>query len=357
MSMLSFQCRHRYSGGFELALDFELGHRVTSVFGPSGSGKTSVLSVISGFLRPDRGKVQLGVDVVLDTDRGICLPPERRSVGMVFQDHLLFPHYAVEANLRYGQRRRRRRYRPIEFEQVVKVLEIGPLLSRYPRQLSGGERQRVALGRALLSGPELLLMDEPLASLDAPLKERILAYLERVVDEWKIPTLFVSHAQAEVRRLADWVIVMEKGRVVATGTPDDALSRPEPLGWKDSLGPVNLLRLEGIEAFDDHLTARVGDQVLYLPHQQVPSGSHVFVQFSPVDVTLSRHDVKGLSTRNHLSGRVCQRVSLEHAVLVAVDIGQILWAELTPEAVVELALEPGSEVTCLLKAQSLRVVV
>jgi len=356
MSMLSFECRHRYAGGFQLDVCFELAHRVTSLFGPSGSGKTSVLSIIAGFLRPDRGKVRIAADVVLDTQRGLCLPPERRSVGIVFQDHLLFPHYTVKANLRYGKRYRRRRHRPVQLEQVAKVLEISGLLRQYPQQLSGGERQRVALGRALLSGPELLLMDEPLASLDAPLKERILTYLERVVEEWKIPTIFVTHSQAEVRRLADWVVVMENGRTMAAGPPNEALSRPQPLGWKNSLGPVNLLRLEQVEASDDHLNGRVGGQMLYLPPQEIPATSPLFVQFSPVDVTLSLHDVDGLSARNRLHGRVCQIVSLAGAVFVAIDIGQIFWAEMTPQAASELQLQLGSEVTCFLKAHSLRLV-
>ena len=275
---------------------------------------------------------------------------------MVFQDHLLFPHLTVAANLRYGQRRPNHRHRSIQLPRVAEVLEIGGLLNRYPNKLSGGERQRVALGRALLSGPELLLMDEPLASLDAPLKARVLAYLERIVVEWKIPTLFVTHGQAEVRRLADWVVVVEQGRVVATGTPDDALSRPEPLGWKNSIGPVNLLRLEQVELCGNHATGRVGSQLLYFPLEAPPSSSPLFVQFSPTDVTLSRHDVPGLSTRNHLRGRVCQLVPVDQGVFVAVDIGQIIWAEVTPEAAAELDLQPGREVTCLLKAHSLRTI-
>jgi len=182
MSLLSFQCRHRYRGGFDLDVRFELSDPVTSLFGPSGSGKTSLLGIIAGFLRPDAGRVLLGERVLLDTQQGICLRPEQRKIGVVFQDHLLFPHLKVEANLRYGQRHRRGR-RSIEMDRVVDVMELGSLLDRYPSNLSGGERQRVAIGRALLSGPELLLMDEPLASLDASLKVRILAYLERVVDE------------------------------------------------------------------------------------------------------------------------------------------------------------------------------
>ena len=355
MSLLNLQCRHRYPGGFELDLAFETDRAVTALFGPSGSGKTSLLGIIAGFLRPQSGRVALGEQVLLDTRRGINRPTEKRQVGVVFQDHLLFPHLSVTDNLRYGQRHRRRR-RSIELARVVEVLEIGPLLKRYPRNLSGGERQRVAVGRALLSGPELLLMDEPLASLDAALKVRILGYLERVVERWSIPVLFVTHSQTEVRRLADWVVIMKQGRMVVGGTPDEALSRPEPLGWKNSMGPVNLLRLDQLESVNGHASGRVGRQRLYLPSAPTPASSPLFVQFSPVDVTLASHDTSGLSTRNHLQGTVRQIVSLDGAVFVAVDIGQILWAEVTPEAAAELQLETGSPVVCLLKAHSLRVV-
>ena len=355
MSLFSFQSRHRYPGGFELDVAFDSRHAVTSLFGPSGSGKTSVLSIIAGFLRPESGAVRLGEQTLLDTGDRLNVPPERRRVGVVFQDHLLFPHLTVEANLRYGQRHRPKR-RSVSASRVVDVLEIGSLLGRYPRNLSGGERQRVALGRALLSGPELLLMDEPLASLDERLKDRVLVYLERIVAEWKIPTLFVTHSQGEVRRLAGWVVVLQAGRVVAVGTPDDALSQPAPLGWKNSLGPANLLRVDQIEFHQDHATGHVGDQRLYLLPQDIPSSRPLFVQFSPVDVTLSRQDLSGVSARNHLQGRVCQMVTLDQAVFVAVDIGQIFWAEVTPQAAAELGLTIGGEVTCLLKAHSLRVV-
>jgi len=354
MSLLSFRCRHRFAGGFDLDAEFEIEHAVTSLFGPSGAGKTTVLGMIAGFHRPEAGRITLGDRVLLDTDRGVCLPPERRQVGMVFQDHLLFPHLSVEANLRFGERRRRRR--PIELSRVAEVLEIGDLLGRYPRNLSGGERQRVAVGRALLSGPELLLMDEPLASLDASLKARILAYLERVVAEWNVPTLFVTHSQAEVRRLAHWVVVVRQGRVVAAGTPDDALSRPEPLGWRNSMGPVNLLRLDHVATLDGRATGRVGDQVLHLPPLDGPIATPLFVQFSPADVTLARHDAAGLSARNHLRGTIRQIVPVDRAAFVAVDIGQILWAEVTPEAASELELRAGDPVVCLLKVHSLRPV-
>lgn len=223
MNRLSFCCRHQYASGFELDVAFELDHEVTSLFGPSGSGKTTVLALIAGALRPQTGRIELGERTLVDTAQGLCLAAERRRVGLVFQDHLLFPHLSVEKNLRYGYRRRRAGANKIDFDQVVEVLELGDLLARMPRHLSGGQRQRVALGRSLLAGPELLLLDEPLAALDAPLKDRILTYLERVVAQWRLPTLYVSHAASEVARLADWVIVLRQGRVAATGTPQQVL--------------------------------------------------------------------------------------------------------------------------------------
>lgn len=240
MPLLEFQCRHRFPGGFELDVAFELDRRFTSLFGPSGAGKTTVLSVIAGFVPPQKGRVLLGDRTLCDTARGVCVPVQDRAVGVVFQDALLFPHLTVQGNLRYGQRHRRSQKRAVKFSRVAEVLEIGGLLHRYPHNLSGGEKQRVALGRALLSGPELLLMDEPLAALDMPLRSRILAYLELVVAEWNIPTLYVTHSQAEVRRAADWVVVVEKGHVVGAGVPDDALGQLAPLGWSNSAGPVNL---------------------------------------------------------------------------------------------------------------------
>jgi molybdate transport system ATP-binding protein len=225
MSVLRFQCQHRYPGGFRLDAAFDVDHRFTALFGPSGSGKTSILNMIAGFLRPQQGTIRLANRTLLDTSLRVSLPPEKRHVGVVFQDSLLFPHLTVEGNLRYGQRRRDKRGRRLDFSRAVDVLEIGPLLRRFPRNLSGGERQRVALGRALLSGPELLLMDEPLASLDAPLRDRVLAYLERAVAEWNIPTLFVTHAQTEVRA-AEWVVLLQEGQLLGAGTPDAALSQP-----------------------------------------------------------------------------------------------------------------------------------
>lgn len=220
MSRLSFQCRYRYASGFELDLAFETEALATSLFGPSGSGKTSILMLIAGLLRPDFGRIELGDRVLFDSATRRSLPIEQRRVGLVFQDHLLFPHLSVEGNLRYGLRRRAQTGRTIEYDRVVDVLELGDLQRRFPRHLSGGQRQRVALARSLLAAPELLLLDEPLAALDESLKERILDYLERVMEQWQIPVLYVSHGVAEVRRLAQQVVAIDAGSIIFQGPTD-----------------------------------------------------------------------------------------------------------------------------------------
>lgn len=362
MKSLEFRCRHRYASGFELDLSFGLERRVTSLFGPSGSGKTSVLSLIAGFLRPEAGRIAAhdGERLLLDTVTGVCLPPEQRNLGFVFQDHLLFPHLTVERNLIYGATRPRAGgrevQRPISLRGVVEVLELGGLLRRYPRQLSGGESQRVALGRALMCAPDMLLLDEPLASLDEALKDRVLTYLERAVAEWNLPALFVSHAQSDVRRLADWVIVIRNGRLVAQGTPAEALGQPEILGLTNSAAPSNLLRIEEVHREEGSWQGRFGTQRLVLPLSAAPESLPLFVRFSPRDVIVCLQDVTGVSARNHVRGVVRDIVETTGGTFVAIDAGQMFWAEVTAAAVTELQLRPGSEVTCLIKTHSLEVV-
>ena len=227
MPQLSVDVRYRRGNGFALDVKLLTSEGVTALFGPSGSGKTTLLHLIAGVLQPSDGFIRLGHRTLVDTNTGVNLPPEKRLVGMVFQDLYLFPHMTVRKNLMFGKGRQGGR--PMSLERVVEVLEIGELLPRFPATLSGGERQRVALGRALLRGPELLLLDEPLTALDQNLKERVIAYFSRVFQEWRIPTLLVCHERQDVDRIADQIISIRSGQVVEsaeTGPRDIQRARP-----------------------------------------------------------------------------------------------------------------------------------
>ncbi len=210
-------------GDFALDVDVELpGSGVTALFGASGAGKSTIIDIVAGLARPQQGRVVVNDVVYFDAGAGIDLPPERRRVGYVFQDARLFPHIDVAANLQYGQKRRAEADRIASLEEVVELLGIAHLLRRRPATLSGGEKQRVAIGRALLSGPRLLLLDEPLASLDAARKAEILPYLQRLRAHFALPMFYVSHVWTEVETLADHVVRLAAGRVVAQGAPGDA---------------------------------------------------------------------------------------------------------------------------------------
>lgn len=354
MTGLHFDCWLRYPSGFAFNACFEAGDRVTALFGPSGSGKSTAFGLIAGILHPDDGSIRLGSRVLVDLQAGVCLPPEQRRIGVVFQDHLLFPHLTVEQNLRFGLGRKFSRQ--LDLRRVVEVLEVGEVLQRFPATLSGGQKQRVALGRALLRGPELLLMDEPLTALDEGLKERVLAYLERVVAEWHIPTLFVSHDQGDVRRLANQVVVLEAGTVIDAGPTAATLDRAVLTRFKQRLSLINVLSLTKIQEADGHWVGRIGEQLLHLPPATAAGAMGVlYVQFLPQDVVLSTRAVDGISTRNHLRGHVRELVALPSGTFVAVDVGQFLWATITPEAARELQLRPGLAVTCHVKASALQI--
>jgi molybdate transport system ATP-binding protein len=208
MSVLRFDCRFRYQDGFALGFAFVAERGVTAIVGPSGSGKTTVLNLIAGLLTPADGVIELGDKRLFDGQASINLPPEEREIGYIFQDYQLFPHLSVERNLRYGQRRAN--HPPARFEHVVEVLELGSLMNRTPASLSGGEKQRVALGRALLRGPRLLLLDEPLNAVDVRLRQTISEFLSRAIAEFKIPAVLVSHDQESIAALADEIVPIDR---------------------------------------------------------------------------------------------------------------------------------------------------
>jgi molybdate transport system ATP-binding protein len=219
MSVLSVDVEKKL-GAFHLSVRVETAAGATALFGPSGSGKTSLINMMAGLLKPDRGSIRLGDTVLFDAASGIDVPPHRRQIGYVFQEGRLFPHLGVRQNLDYGRRMSGRPFDVKEFDRIVALLDIGHLVERRPGMLSGGERQRVAIGRALLMRPRLLLLDEPLASLDTAHKREILPYLVRLRDDTGVPIIYVSHLPAELRRIAIAVVRLDNGRVVATGGID-----------------------------------------------------------------------------------------------------------------------------------------
>jgi molybdate transport system ATP-binding protein len=354
MTRIEFQARHRYPAGFTLDAEFEAAAGVTTLFGPSGSGKTTILSILAGTLRPEHGLVKLDGQVLVDTANKIVLPPEKRHIGCVFQDQRLFPHLSIENNLRYGLRRGTGR--PVDFSKLVDVLELGDLVNRYPNTLSGGQQQRVALARAVLSGPKLLLMDEPLTALDASLKDRVVVYLEYLLNEWQIPTLFVSHDQTDVRRFAAQVVVVNLGQVVVSGPTASTLDRALLGGDLPWIAPLNLIRIEAARTVDGRVEADLGGQRLQLPILPLGLPPTFCVRFSPSDVTLSRAPIAGISIRNQLRGTVREIVRKDQDVFVSIDVGQAIWAEITADSVAELALAEGCDVTCLIKATALQIV-
>jgi molybdate transport system ATP-binding protein len=332
---------------------------VIALFGRSGSGKTTLINLLAGLLQPDEGRIRLDGEVLTDTAAGRAVPPERRAMGCVFQDARLFPHLTVDGNLRYGARRARGRAACIGFDEVVALLGIAPLLARRPHQLSGGERQRVALGRALLAQPRLLLLDEPFAALDVARREEVLPYLEALRDRLSIPMVYVSHQFEEVLQLATQLVLLERGRVLAQGSVEEMSLRPElqQIIGSELVGAV----LEGVvtrvPAGSAAAELAVGSGTLQVSVQGAVPGARVRVQLLARDVILAAQPVQGLSVRNALASTVRTLSDDEHGgVLVRLDIGAgaVLLARITQSAREALRLKPGDAVWALVKAVSTR---
>jgi molybdate transport system ATP-binding protein len=352
--MLTLDVRKRY-GDFLLEASVSCRYPVTAVFGPSGSGKTTLLNVIAGLERAS-GRIQLGDVVLQDTEAGSFLAPERRGVGYVFQDALLFPHLSVRENLGFAERLRSKTS-SITMDRVIDLLDLGAIVDRSPRDLSGGERQRVALGRALLSSPDLLLLDEPLASLDIGLKDRIIPYLRYVRDDLKIPMVYVSHSVGEILQLTGQVIVLNKGAVVASGDFFDLAHREDVFPLLGEFGFENVLQVKVVERRPGEGVTVVDyrGQTLKVPHGNSAETDTMFVGIRANDVILANTTPTGMSIRNVLEGTIAEIRDAGGMKMVSVDVGKRLMAEVTGEAVVELGLEVGRPVYCLIKTHSIRV--
>jgi molybdate transport system ATP-binding protein len=330
---------------------------IVAFFGRSGAGKTTLIDMIAGLIGADEGKVQLDDSVLMDSAAGIALPAEARRIGYVFQESRLFPHLSVRGNLAYGLKRAPLPH-TIGSDEVVALLGLASLLARRPHTLSGGERQRVALGRALLSQPRLLLLDEPLASLDAPRRAEVLPYLEALRDRLSIPMIYVSHQFDEVLRLASYLVLIENGHSIAAGGMHEMSLRPElsALVGAEQVGAV----LEGVMGDVDRgrglAELHLGNGTLLVSAQEAHAGARARVQLLARDLIIATQPVQGLSVRNSLAGTVSAiRDDDGQSRLVSVDIGgACVLARVTQEAVQALALAPGLPVFVLVKAVAIR---
>lgn len=344
--------------GFDLDVDLELpGRGVTALFGQSGSGKTTLLRCIAGLQRADQARLRFGNETWEDAEQGLFVPTHKRPIGYVFQEASLFPHLSVARNLAFGQKRIAPAERKVSLEAAVELLGIGHLLERMPETLSGGERQRAAIARALATSPRLLLMDEPLAALDLKRKREILPYLERLHDELEIPVLYVSHSPDEVARLADYLVALDGGRVVAHGPLAEILARLDlPIQLGEDVGVVLDAQVGGVDA-QWHL-ARVdfaGGSVWTRDRALAP-GKRVRVRVLARDVSLSVAEPGPSSIQNVFPGVVESLGDDEHPglLLVRVQVGATLFvARLTRRSAAQLGVEIGLRVHVQVKSVAL----
>lgn len=351
---LSVSIRHQL-GALLLEARFESRGRLTALFGPSGSGKSTLINLIAGLIRPQRARIAINGQVLADTERGVLVPPYRRRIGYVFQDARLFPHLTVARNLRYGRYFTPAPERYGDPDGVIGLLGLSALLDRYPATLSGGEKQRVAIGRALLASPRLILMDEPLASLDEARKAEILPYIERLRDELAIPIVYVSHAVAEVARLATDVVVLRDGRTIASGAASEILSRQDllPDAERDEAGALIDVEVVGREPHGLAVLRSSGGS-WRVTGLEAPAGTRLRARIRARDVMLAVEKPSGISALNVLPGTV-SALSAETGPEVFVTLAcgnDALLARITRASAEGLGLAVGRSVYMIVKSVS-----
>ncbi|MCE1226804.1 MAG: molybdenum ABC transporter ATP-binding protein [Geobacteraceae bacterium] len=340
----------KQQGNFQLELELKVSGERIGVFGPSGSGKSTLVNLLAGLARPDRGSILLDGKTLFDGTAGVNVAPDQRRIAMVFQQHALFPHLTVRKNLLYGYQRCPATERRIELAEVAEVLEIGDLMGQMPDTLSGGQSQRVALGRAILASPRLLLMDEPLSALDDDLRYRIIPYLKLVSERFKIPFMFISHSLVEMRLMADQVAVLEKGALTAVMTPEE-LAR-QRMGQSPA-GYINLLEL-GVPQEKQGLLAYpwAGGELLLSSNAGAERG---MFELSSKDIILCKRHPDAISARNLLPCTVRSLFETGSKIGVELDCkGGILVAEIVPDAARELDITPGGIIWAAIKASAFR---
>ncbi len=354
--MIDARIVHRVAG-FTLDVNVQSDGPVLGVFGASGSGKTTLLHALAGLARPQTARITIAGRVLSGTTHAEFLAPELRRASLVTQDPLLFPHRSVRDNLGYAPGASDR-LESDEGQRILTMLRIGGLLDRATQRLSGGEQQRVAIGRALLADPAILLLDEPTSALDAELSRDVLALLLRVKEELGMPMVYVTHRAPELLAIADDCVVLDSGEVAAQGPPVRVLSRPRAFGVASLVGIDNLLFLEvvGHDESGGASLLRLESEKLAVPLCDAQPGTSIGVGFYADDVLLCLERPAGISARNALECVVVSLHELGHDVLVELELGaQRLRARLTPGAVSELELKPGDRVVALIKSSAVHL--
>ncbi len=342
-------------GSFELRCSATFGRGITAVFGPSGSGKTTLLNCVAGLARPDQGEIEVLGQPVYSSSKGAAIPPERREVGYVFQDSALFPHLNVGENIRYGHSLKPEARRTVSMARVVGLLQLEDLMGRDVSELSGGERQRVALARALAASPRLLLLDEPISSLDLAFRGLILRYLKQVRDELGIPMVYVSHSISEVMAVADDVLVLSGGTRVTQGPPSTVLSNPQLGRLADYAALENLIDVDVVARRADGLQVELGANGLRLlaPEVEAPPGGRVTISIRASDILVALDVPSRISAQNAVPGVVEEIHAHGPRVVVFVNAGVRMMAEITPDALGSLGLSEGDRVYLVIKSTSI----
>jgi len=339
-------------GDHVLEVDLQIPAKgITAIFGVSGAGKTSLINAISGLTQPQRGRIQLHERLLFDAEQKIALPPEKRRIGYVFQDARLFPHYRVRGNLQYGMAPKMK----AQFDSLVSLLGLEALLPRFPLSLSGGEKQRVAIGRALLTAPDMLLLDEPLASLDLPRKRELMPYLQKLAKQVDIPMLYVSHSLEEILQLADNVLVLDAGKVKAFGPLERVWSSSAMRPWLPVSELTSVLRVQVLEQHPDYpMTAlSLGDQHIWVSRVNQPVKTPLRIRIASADVSLALQPPQHSSIRNILPAQVVELLEVGDQVEVKLRIGiSELWARITPWARDELGIRPDQWLYAQIKSVS-----
>lgn len=353
-SLLDLKIQKRF-GDFSLQCEAHFGQGVTAIFGPSGSGKSTLLNSIAGLIKPDEGEIRFDGQVLYSSANRVHMPPEKRRFGYVFQDSALFPHMSVADNIAYGYKLTARTQARIEPSHLVELLGLGSLLERGIRNLSGGERQRVALARALAISPRLLLLDEPLASLDGGLRGVIIGYLKRIQYELHIPMVYVSHSIDEVIALADSVLVLLNGSVRAYLPASEALAHPQVWQAADYAGLENLLDVVVIHRHsnEDLAELKVGSVRMLATGVRRSEGEALTISIRAGDIIVSRRIPPEMSARNIIQAQITDIHRLGSRIVVYADVGVRIMVEITQNSLESLDLHQGVMIYLIIKANSI----